>query len=139
MQIDDSVLIAPPIGIAAGLASYFVFGTSVSTSILIASAIGLSPFALMAILVVVVIVVFGGFNNDRPPCSCGQCKSNDYEYEDVLTRERNPTRQISEWCYRCPKCNRLWIARDNIYFELNGDCLIAYRKRTRWGRWVGVQ
>lgn len=139
MQIDDTVLIVPPIGIAAGLASYFVFGTSGSTAILIASAIGLVPFVLMAVVVVVVIVVFGGLNNDRPPCPCGQCKSNEYEYDDVLTRQRNPTRQIFEWCYRCPRCNRLWMARDNIYYERIGDDLVAYRRRNRWGRWVDVR
>lgn len=139
MQIDDTVLLAPPIGIAAGLASYFAFGASVSTSILVASAIGLAPIALMAILAVIMIVVFGGFSNDRPPCSCGSCNSSDYVYDDVLTRERNPNQQVVEWCYRCPKCDRQWIARYNIYYELSGDSLIAYRKRNRWGRWVGVQ
>jgi hypothetical protein len=139
MQVDDAVLIAPPVGIAAGVASYFVFGTSASTSVLIATAIGLSPFALMAVLVSVVVVFFGGLNNDRPPCPCGECKSNDYEYDDAMTRERNPTRAISEWVYRCPKCGRTWLSRDNVFYELHDDCMIAYRKQTRWGRWVTVK
>ena len=139
MQVDDAVLIAPPVWIAAGVVSYFVFDTSVATSVLIATAIGLSPFAAMAVLVFVVIVFFGGLNNDRPPCSCGECKSNDYEYDDALTRKRNPGRAISEWCYRCPKCKRMWVARDYFYYELHDDRLTAYRRQNRWGRWVAVR
>ncbi len=139
MQVDDAVLIAPPVGVATGVASYFIFGTIASKSVLIATAIGLSPFALMAVLVFVVVVFFGGLNNDRPPCPCGECKSNDYEYDDVLTRERNPTRAISEWCYRCPNCERTWISRDNVFYELHDDRLTAYRRQNRWGRWIAVE
>ena len=138
MQIDDAVLIAPPVGVTVGVASYFLFDTSVAVSIMIAAAIGLSPFALMAV-VVVVILLFGGFNNDRPPCSCGECKSNDYEYDDALTRERNQGRRLSEWCYRCRKCNRMWVARDHVYYQLNDDCLTPYRRQNRWGRWVPIE
>ena len=139
MQVDDVVLIAPPVGIAAGVASYFMFGTSTGTSVLIATAVGVSPFALMAILVFVLVVFFGGLNNDRPPCPCGECKSNDYEYDDTLTRERNPTRVISEWCYRCPKCSRIWLSRGNMFYEMRGDCLTPYRRQNRWGRWIVVE
>ncbi len=132
MKIDDALLIAPPVGVAAGVISYFVFDTSVPSSVLIAASIGLSPFAVLAVIFVVGIMFLGGFNNDRPPCSCGECSSNEYEYDDVLTRQRkseNGKRSAREWCYRCPKCDTMWLARDRVYYRMDADRHISESSR----------
>jgi len=141
MKFEDVFLISPLVGIAAGVGAHAFFGASFSASLIIASSIGLFPYALMAVLLVVVGVFFGGFNNDRPPCECGECSSNQYCYDEKQTVERNRTSNSAafhEWCYRCPKCQRLWVARDHVFYRVANDRLVPYRKRTVFGRWVPI-
>ena len=141
MKLEDVFLIAPPAGVIAGLTSHFAFDTSLSTSIQIAASVGLLPTALMAVAIVVLILLHGGLNNDRPPCSCGQCTSNEYVYDDAITRQRNAESDGNnpyDFCYSCPKCGTQWLSREDTYYRFDGDGLTPYRRKNRWGRWVSI-
>ena len=140
MKFEDIFGIAPVVGIAAGLCAHHLFGASFSAAVIIGSSVGLLPHSIMAVLAIVMVVFFGGLN-DRPPCECGRCLPNEYSYDEKQTAERNRTRDTSafrEWCYRCPKCQRLWVARDSVFYRVDGNRLVPYRKKTRFGRWGAV-
>ena len=120
MNLDNVFLIAPPVGVIAGLTSYFAFDASLSASMPIAASVWLLPSALMAVLLVGVILFHGGLNKDGPPCSCGQCTSNEYVYDDALKRQRNTETDGNtpyDFCYRCPKCGTQWLSREDMYYR----------------------
>jgi hypothetical protein len=141
MKFEDVFTIAPLVGVVAGVVAHASLGTSLFASMIVAFSVALFPYAVMAVLLVVVTVFFGGIDNDRPPCECGECSSNQYSYDENQTAERNGTNDqaaFCESCYRCPKCQRLWVSRGKVFYRVEDDRLVPYRKQTFWGRWVPV-
>jgi len=68
MKTEDAFVLAPLIGIIGGLAAYFMFDVPAVICRDVGVSCRLSPYILMAALIVIVKAFFGGFDNDRPPC-----------------------------------------------------------------------
>ena len=140
MRTEDVFVVAPIVAAIGGAVSHFVLHLPLSTVVPWATALGLAPHLAMALMMLIIAIFFGGLNNDRPPCSCGNCRSNDYQYDDELTQSRNAnaTNATSrEYCYRCPSCNTLWVACDKTFFRLVSDELVPYMSCS-WGRWKPI-
>lgn len=140
MRTEDAFWVAPSIGVLAGLALYISGLASFHTAMTVAFAIGIMPILLMS-LVLLLVMCFGGLNNDRPPCSCGNCRSNDCKYDETLTRQENETNDQTKhraWVYRCPKCDTLWMSEGRVFSQLGSKDkdAVPYRVQNFWGRWV---
>ena len=141
MKTEDAFAVIPFLAIIGGAIAHFGFGVSLGTAVVWSAVIGFSPHIALAGCLVVIWLFYGGFNNDRPSCACGKCSSNDYLFDDGLTRARNGDavdHSEYEWCYRCPSCHTLWVARSDTFYRIDGERLVPFRKRNRWGRWRPV-
>ena len=141
MKTEDVFVATPILAAVCGAVAYFVFHIPGSTVVPWVMALGFAPHVAMALMLLIVAIFFGGFNNDRPPCSCGNCRSSDYQYDDALTKSRNTNTNGDserEWCYRCPSCHTLWVSRNKTFFRLVNDELVPYMSCNYWGRWKPV-
>jgi hypothetical protein len=100
---------------------HFLLGASIGM------AIGLSPLLLLGIA----YLFIQKWSPDRPPCVCGACASDDYDFMDSLSDIKEHV-----YFYRCPVCGREYRAHGGR-FELNTpEGVRPYMKVSRWGRWV---
>jgi len=125
----------PPLFLVASLVVAFAgrifFDYSVSNALLYGSLIGFLPLTILALLCIVVVVFFGGFNNDRPPCECGNCRSNDYQYIK---------HDSDGFHYACPACRTECVVQGKVFFRKDADgTLSATQKQTKWGRWAPIK
>jgi hypothetical protein len=102
-------------------------GDNVLHGAAIGMAVGLSPLALLGIA----YFFIQKWAPDRPPCVCGACASDDYEFLDSLSDIKEHV-----YFYRCPACGREYRTHGGKFSFNTPEGVKPYMKTSRWGRWV---
>lgn len=119
------------VGALGGVAIAHFCGFSLWTGFGYGLLVGFSPLALLFLAALVLRM-----NNDRPPCKCGRCKSDQYEF---IRMEQNRDGD-DEYFYRCPSCGRDWKARGDVFYEIKADGSEAAYMKSNWRQtWKSVE
>jgi hypothetical protein len=102
-------------------------GESVLIGAGIGMAVGLSPLVFLGIA----YLFIQRWSPDRPPCACGACESEDYDFIDSLSDFEEHV-----YAYRCPACGREYRAKGDSFSLSTPEGVKPYMKTSRWGRWV---
>lgn len=67
---------------------------------------------------------------ERPPCICGKCNSEDYDYLGPMQKSEDDA-----YYYQCPQCHREYRSQGSRFDLKTENGYIPYMKKSRWQRW----
>ncbi|MDF1745981.1 MAG: hypothetical protein P1V19_19940 [Gimesia sp.] len=131
IKLDNVPLMFLVISLVVAFAGRMFFDYSLSDALFYGALIGFLPLGILALLCIVIVLFFGGFDNDRPPCECGNCSSNDYHYIN---------HDSDGFHYVCPACQLECVVQNKIFYRKNPDgTFSAMQRLTKWGKWTSIK
>jgi hypothetical protein len=89
-------------------------------------AVGMLPLLLLGAVVALMLA----WCPERPPCVCGNCSSEEYDYLGPMHKTDDDA-----YCYKCPRCGREYRLQGARFDLKSAQGYSPYMEKSRWERW----
>jgi hypothetical protein len=101
-------------------------GTSLMAGVAAGLAVGFLPLFLLG----AIHTLMQTWCPQRPPCVCGKCNSEEYEYLGPMHRAED-----NAYYYKCPHCEREYRSQGQKYDFKTENGYTPYMEKSKWHRW----